>query len=133
MYAVHVTPNTTIQDWKKVDYDATNFHLLTYAGGLPQCVDVCLSTECGSDKGNIIWWGCHWGLNQQWFWEGAADANGAMMLKNVFNGKCITACPAASLECNWSAELTSDVSTTACNAADPSQRWVFGSLREFMA
>jgi hypothetical protein len=134
IYAVKLTPNITIQDWQKVDINwPDSFHYLTYAGG-NQCMTSCIFPECGRTHGpNIIWSTCFDTFSaQRWWWHGVADANGARMIWSARSYKCITACPAASSVCRWSDELTSDVSSSTCNATDPSQRWVFGPLAEFV-
>jgi hypothetical protein len=129
IYSVPVTPTTIIQDWMLVvPYwkNPNSFGLRSTR--TDHCVDVCLTPNCGSDHGNIIWYYCHYETNQQWHWWGDPDANGGRMIYSGHNGQCITSCPQVNLNCNF----ITDVSTTACDPNDPYQRWVFGSLADIV-
>ena len=129
IYATSVdTPNPQL--WTSYSTGSTTFALRTQGASCPGanqgqcCVDVCANANCGSNQGNIILYGCHYGDNQQWSWEGTADAAGGRMMKSVRGGKCMLACPKASPGGNPCA-FAGDVSTTTCDAADPAQRWVY--------
>ena len=127
IYAGSVYTNNT-QVWQEKPLANNTFALQTTAasvscpnGALGCCVDVCANSNCGSNQGNIILYGCHFMENQQWRWYGNATADGGRLLQSVRSSKCVTACPAANSQCAFAG----DVSTVSCNTTDPYQRWVY--------
>ncbi|KAF8062093.1 hypothetical protein HT031_004353 [Scenedesmus sp. PABB004] len=115
VYSQPASSGTALQDWTVNDRGNGQFALES-AGS---CVDICSGPECGTQHGNIIFYPCHYGANQRWYYDGEADQYSGRMLRAVSTGRCLTSCPKANDYCAFAG----DVSTAPCDANDPAQRW----------